>query len=385
MTVENQQLFQFPEVGVPYLWPFALFIGLEGKEMKVIRDNLKFLKEVGKTQIVRPKPEWATENKVILELHTMKLRDFSTVSRGINMLILPPYAGHTSVIADIHEGQSLVGTLLENGIRRVFLTEWRSATGEMKDYDIDIYLSELNVCIDGLGGVVDLVGLCQGGWLATMYAARFPDRVNSLILAGAPIDTSAGRSKIKTYARSFPMEYYEELVTMGGGVLKGEFMLEGFKSMHPEKQYFEKYAELYEHIDDPKFVRRFETFERWYEFTVDLPGRWYLQVIRELFKENRFFKGKFIGLGQKLNLKDIKCPVYLLAGERDDITPKAQVFNAEKRLGTSGSKIVKDVAAGGHIGLFMGSKPLEENWTKIAGWIKHIRRGKITKAKRKSG
>ena len=31
---------------------------------------------------------------------------------------------------------------------------------------------------------------------------------------------------------------------------------------------------------------------------------------------------------------------------------------------------VKDTADGGHIGLFMGSKPLRENWPKIGGWIK---------------
>jgi poly(3-hydroxyalkanoate) synthetase len=249
----------------------------------------------------------------------------------------------------------------------------------MKDYDINTYLSELNVCVDDLGGAVDLVGLCQGGWLAAMYAARFRDKVNTLTLAGAPIDTSAGKSVIKQYAHDFPMEYYEELVTMGGGVLKGEFMLEGFKSMHPEKQYFEKYAELYEHIDDPKFVKRFETFERWYEYTLNLPGRWYLQVIRELFKENRFFKGKFVGLGKRLDLKDITCPVYLLAGKRDDITPKEQVFNAEKRLGTPKNKIARDLAEGGHIGLFMGSKPLSDNWSKIAAWVTKYRKGKRPK------
>lgn len=379
MTNRKHKLFQFPEVGVPYLWPFAFFIGLEGKEMDVIRENLKFLEEVGKTQIERPEPEWATRNKVILELDTMNLRDFSSERRGPAMLILAPYAGHTSVIADVHKGQSLVGTLMDKGIGRVCVTEWRSATQEMKDYDINTYLSELNVCVDDLGGAVDLVGLCQGGWLAAMYVARFRDKVNTLTLAGAPIDTSAGKSVIKQYAHDFPMEYYEELVTMGGGVLKGEFMLEGFKSMHPEKQYFEKYAELYEHIDDPKFVKRFETFERWYEYTLNLPGRWYLQVIRELFKENRFFKGKFVGLGKRLDLKDITCPVYLLAGKRDDITPKEQVFNAEKRLGTPKNKIVRDLAEGGHIGLFMGSKPLSDNWSKIAAWVTKYRKGKRPK------
>ena len=77
-------------------------------------------------------------------------------------------------------------------------------------------------------------------------------------------------------------------------------MLEGFKSLHPEKEYFEKYVELYEHIEDPDYVERFNHFERWYEHTISLPGRWYLQVVKELFKENRLFKGEFVALGKKI-------------------------------------------------------------------------------------
>ena len=382
MKGRNHELFNFPEVGVPFLWPFAFFVGLEGAGLHILKDNIKFLEEIDKTQIKKPEPTWATKNKILLDIHTMNLRDFSTKSRGMYTLILPPYAGHTSIIADFHKGQSLVETLMAHGVERICITEWKSATLRMKDYDIDMYLRELNTSVDDLGGVVNLIGLCQGGWLAAMYSARFPKKINSLVLAGAPIDTSAGRTKIKRYAHTFPMEFYEELVALGGGVLKGKFMLQGFKNMHPQKQYFDKFVELYENIDDPKYVKRFETFERWYEHTIDLPGKWYLQVIKELFKENRLFRGNFIGLGKKLNLRDIRCPVYLLAGQKDDITPRDQVFNAEKCLGTAKSKIVKDLAPGGHIGLFMGSRPLRENWPKIAIWLrKHS--NKLKKSKRK--
>lgn len=363
-------LFKYPEIGVPYFWPFSFFAGLEEAELDLLRRNIKYLHEVEKTQIERTKPEWTTKNKVIFELHTLKLRDFSTAGSQAYTLILPPYAGHTSIIADFTEKQSLVETLIENGVKRIFLTDWNSAADEMKYYDIDNYLSELNVVVDELGQSVNLAGLCQGGWMAAMYAARFPKKVKTLILAGAPIDTDAGKGQIKEIARKNPMEFYEELVSAGGGLLKGDFMLEGFKNMHPKKQYFDKFMELYEHIDDPGYLKRFEDFERWYEYTMNLPGKWYLQVIKELFKENRLFKGKFMGLGRKLNLKDIKCPVYLLAGDNDDITPKEQVFNAVKRLGTAKGKIYKDLATGGHIGLFMGSKPLRENWPRIAKWIR---------------
>jgi poly(3-hydroxybutyrate) depolymerase len=367
---KNRELFKFPEVGVPFLWPFALFMGYEEAEIEAVRDNLKFLKEVEKTQIEKPKPMWATKNKVRLDLHTLKMREFSWQGDDVCTFIVAPYAGHTSTIIDFHKKQSLVEILIENGIGKVCATDWKSATEEMKYFDIDIYMSELNVCVDELGGSVNLAGMCQGGWLSLMYAARFPHKVHALVLGGSPIDTDAGTGAIKDYAHKYPMEFFEELVVAGGGVLKGDYMLEGFKSLHPETQFFDKYMELYEHIDDPEYVRRFENFERWYEYTIDLPGKFYLQVVKELFKENRLFKGEFIGLGKKLNLKDVKCPVYLLAGESDDITPKEQVFNAEKILGTDRNSIIKDTASGGHIGLFMGSKSLRENWPKIVKWLK---------------
>jgi poly(3-hydroxyalkanoate) synthetase len=77
-----------------------------------------------------------------------------------------------------------------------------------------------------------------------------------------------------------------------------------------------------------------------------------------LFKENRLAKGEFIGLGRRLNLKDIICPTYLLAGESDDITTREQVLDAGKYLGTPPGKIEKKLVPGGHIGLFMGSRNL---------------------------
>ena len=206
-----------------------------------------------------------------------------------------------------------------------------------------------------------------------MVAARFPNKVNSLVLAGAPIDTDAGNGPIKRMVHQSPMSFYEELVALGGGIMKGRFMLQGWKNMHPEQHYMQNHIDLYEHIDDPVYLKKEETFESWYENPIDLPGRWYLEVIKELFKENRFAKGTFVGLGRRLDLKNITCPVYLLAGESDDITTKVQVFDAEKYLGTPKDKIEKKLVPGGHIGLFMGSRTLNETWPSIARWINGIR------------
>jgi poly(3-hydroxyalkanoate) synthetase len=152
--------------------------------------------------------------------------------------------------------------------------------------------------------------------------------------------------------------------------MRGETMLRGWKNMHPEEHYIKNHIDLYEHINDPVYLKKKETFASWYENPIDLPGRWYLEAIVQLFKENRLAKGRFVGLVRRLNLKQITCPVYLLAGESDDITTSEQVFDAEKYLGTSKDRVQKQLVPGGHIGLFMGSRTLTEAWPGIARWIR---------------
>ncbi len=358
-----------PGISVPLFWPFAAATQMTEQGLDLLAKNMKFLAEEEKIHH-ELRPRLATENHVMLDLRTMIFRDYSrSGAKGIPTIVDAPYAGHTAMIADYHKGQSLIETLLANGLERVFLTDWKSATDDMKDLEIDQYLAELNVCVGDLGGPVNLVGLCQGGWMAAMYAARFPHKVASLVLAGSPIDTAAGDGPIKRMALETPLDFYEELVAVGGGLMRGETMLQGWKSMHPEEHYIKDHVDLYEHIGDPVYLAKEETFESWYENPIDLPGRWYLQAISQLFKENRFAKGEFVGLGRRLSLRDITCPLYLLAGEADDITTKEQVFDAEKLVGTPKDKIVKVLAPGGHVGLFMGSRVLREFWPAVARWI----------------
>lgn len=359
---------------VPFFWPLEVAAAIARGEMSSFARGMEAFAEAEKLEHGL-KPVFATQNRIALELHTLRLRDFTKLASAsasaseCPTIVDAPYAGHTAVIADFHKSQSLVQTLLSNGLNRVLVTDWKSATDETKDYDIDNYLAEINVCVDDLGEQVNLIGLCQGGWMSAMYAARFPHKVRSLVLAGSPIDTDAGDGPIKRMSHELPMAQYEEMVALGGGLMRGRYMLEAWKSMHPGEHYIGKYIDIYEHIDDPGYVRKEEAFAAWYENPIDLPGRWYLQAVKELFKENRLVKGSFKGLGLALSLKDITCPVYLLAGADDDITTKDQVFNAERYLGTSPDHIVKKLAPGGHIGLFMGTRALSNYWPPIAKWI----------------
>jgi hypothetical protein len=57
-------------------------------------------------------------------------------------------------------------------------------------------------------------------------------------------------------AHASPTSFYKELVALGGGLMKGKFMLQGWKNMHPEQHYIKEHVDLYEHIDDPSRLHR---------------------------------------------------------------------------------------------------------------------------------
>ena len=298
----------------------------------------------------------------------MALRDYGA-PKGIPTLVDAPHAGHTAMIADFHQGQSLIQTLLANGIDHGALTDWKSATDDMKDFAIDNYLADMLVVIDDLGGRVNLVGLCQGGWVSAMIAARFPDKVNSLVLAGAPIDTDAGDGPIKRMAKASPLSFYEELVGLRRRPDEGQVHVTRLEKHASSAALYPGLSRSQRARRRPAYLEKEETFSSWYENPIDLPGRWYLEVMEQLFKENRLAKGKFVGLGRTLNLRDIKCPAFLLAGADDDITTPEQVLDAANLIGTPKDRIVQKTVPGGHIGLFMGARTLKDDWPPIAWWI----------------
>src|SRR5271170_7367659 len=131
-------------LSVPALWPMAMATAMLEQGVELSARNLKFAGEEIKLHNGLT-PSLATPNHVRLDLRTMLLREYGTPGKGVPTLVDAPYAGHTAMIADYHSGQSLVQTLLANGLNHVLLTDWKSATEDMKDLEIDDYLAEVVV------------------------------------------------------------------------------------------------------------------------------------------------------------------------------------------------------------------------------------------------
>jgi poly(3-hydroxyalkanoate) synthetase len=334
-----------------------------------------------------PPLRWATSNRVALELPTMRLRDFSIEGGGRPVVICAPYSLHRATIADFARGHSLVQALLAGGIRRVFLTEWRSATPDMRFFSVDTFLADLNVAVDELGGDVDLVGICQGGWLGVTYAARFPGKIGRLVLAGAPIDIAAGRSVISMAAATVPLSAFEGLVALGEGRILGRKMLGLYGAPDLSPAGIAGVLQIRSMEASRRGQAAIARFHRWYADTVDLPGTYYLETVQHLFRENRLAEGRFVALGRQVDLASLRKPLYLLAAEDDELVAPGQLFGVAGRVGTPSSEIRRALVPGSHMSLFAGAETLTSAWPPIVRWLRgeterpdRPRRGRTVKA-----
>jgi poly(3-hydroxybutyrate) depolymerase len=327
--------------------------------------------EFARVATLREKPTWAHDPQEVRSWPLARLLDYSAPSAtaGVPTLVLPPQAGHASSIVDYGKNQSQMVTLRDAGLDRLYAVDWLPATDETVDFSIEDYVVVLEEAVQTLGGRVNLVGDCQGGWLAVVYAGLHPEQVNTLAIGGAPIDTHVGQSGIQEWtrllARRNELALYRALVKAGGGRQLGKSQLRGFKLLEPGAE-IDRLMGLFANIHDPDYVTRHIDFTNWFEWTQDLPGAFYLWIIEHLFIHNELARGVLLVDGTGVDLSAIDCPIFLLAGSKDHITPPEQVWALADLVSTPAEHISRELVDAGHLGLFMGRAALNEHWRPIA-------------------
>src|SRR6202023_1853277 len=278
-------------------------------------------------------PEGATPSKIALDLHAVRLRDFTVAKSGVPPLLCTPLALHGAAVADLAAGHSLVAALRGAGIERLFMTDWRSASADMRFLGIDECLADLNVLVDHVGGLVDLIGLCQGGWLSLVYAGRFPAKVRKLVMAGAPVDIAARQSRLSAIAEATPRIMFQSLVNLGNGRVIGRNLAK-FWGNDTEASDIRESLQTLQPIGSPEFKRLEAIFKNRNSWTIDVPGRYYLEVVDKLYKRNELASGSFVALGQKIDLSRLRLPMYLLAGSAGEVGAPEQLLAVERLVGT---------------------------------------------------
>ena len=141
--------------------------------------------------------------------------------------------------------------------------------------------------------------------MALVYAARFPAKVRTLLLAGAPVDLRAAPSALSVLADVSPLALFQELVRIGDGVVPGRKVMKFWGTELVEAEDMWQVLQTGEAMGSAAFSRLEAQFRDWYAWTVDLPGTFFLEVVEKLYKRNELATGSFVALGQQIDLATV--------------------------------------------------------------------------------
>lgn len=296
-------------------------------------------------------------------LHNNKYYSFERhgdVNNSTPVLILPPFAGRGGSVTD-----NLVKKCVEME-RLVYRYELKSATNETKDLSIGGLTQIVRQCHDTIleecdTEAIDLLGTCQGGWLATIYTSMYPKEVNKLALFAAPINTKTGcGNAIEKYCDTISIPMHKLIVQMNGGIQSGASQWSAFAAQAPEFVYFGRYMNLARHIfnGDDKAVARWRKENAWYDATRDLAGVWFLDALENHFTNNALYEGTWEIYGKRIDLSKIVCPIYVMTGDDDIITSQEQALGIFDKVSSLQKEHISFEKAG-HTKVFTGSKELE--------------------------
>lgn len=281
-------------------------------------------------------------------------------------------------MADLQPDRSLVRSLLAKGID-LWLIDWgQPGRGErwltIDDY-VDDYIDEAveRICRETGHEKITLLGICEGGVFTTCYAALHKERVKNLVLTITPIDfhadvddPAAHHGFLNVWTRSLAAEDIDQMVD-ALGVIPGEFMSSIFSMMTPMRSLTKYNVDLIDIVDDKDKMMNFLRMEKWLADRPDHPGAAGRQWLKDLYKENQLFEGKFLLSGRTVDLADIDMPVLNVFALDDHIIPPTCSKALGQKVGSSDYTEIP--LPGGHVGLFVSSKSQGTLTKSIAEWL----------------
>ena len=232
-----------------------------------------------------------------------------------------------------------------------------------------------------------IYGNCQGGWASMLIAANDPEMAGPIVINGAPMSYWSG--SWSEGEGENPMRYSGGLLggswmsllasDFGNGKFDGAYLVENFESLNPANTYWNKYYNLWSHVDTER--ERFLEFEKWwggYFLMNEEEIRW---IVDNLFVGNKLARGEIKGApGTYVDLKAIRSPIIIFSSKGDNITPPQQainwiadVYSSTAEIKANGQVIVALVQEDvGHLGIFVSGKVAQKEHTEIIEALDYV-------------
>lgn len=324
----------------PLTNPQVLERTIETRGENLLRGLENMLRDMAKGQLTHTDPAAfevgrniaTTPGKVVHETPLYQLIHYAPTTTEVfetPLIIFPPWINRFYIL-DLNEEKSFVRWAVAQGLS-VFMVSWKSADASMKDVTWDDYI--LRGQIDAIDTVRDLLGVksvhaigyCVAGTtlaatLALLAARGEAKKVASATFFTAQVDfTRAG--ELNLFIDDEQLKLVETL--SGEGFLDGRYMAMTFNLLRGRDLIWNYVVNNY------LLGKDYLPFDLlyWNGDTTNLPARWHLSYLTDLYRDNRLAKPGAISVeGTPIDLHRVKTPSYVQAGREDHIAPAESVW-----------------------------------------------------------
>lgn len=300
--------------------------------------------EVGKTIATTP-------GKVVFRNELIELVQYTPTTPQVHarpLVIVPPWINKFYIL-DLNPDKSFIRWVVEQGLT-VFVISWVNPDERHAHYDFEGYMAkgilaafETAKRITGQTDV-NTVGYCVGGTLLACtlayLAAKGDSSVHSATFLTTQVDfTHAG--DLKVFVDEGQIRAVEETMRRLG-YLPGSKMATAFNMLRPLDLIWPYVVNTYLKGKQPM---AFDLLY-WNSDSTRMPEANHRFYLRNCYLENKLSRGDMVLAGERLDLGDVKIPIYNLATREDHIAPARSVFVGSQCFGGP----VRYVMAGsGHI------------------------------------
>ncbi len=280
----------------------------------------------------------STPGKVVWRNDVLELIQYSPTTEMVYkrpLLITPPWINKFYVL-DLNPEKSFVRWAVEQGFT-VFIISWINPDESKAEKGFEAYMHEgvltaLDVIEKATGErKVTAAGYCVGGTLLALtlayMGAKGDDRIDSVTFFATQVDFSEA-GDLQIMIDEARLDALDEAMAKTG-YLDGVKMANAFNMLRPNELIWTYVVNNYMKGVEPA---AFDLLY-WNSDSTRIPRANHSFYMRGCYLENLLARGEMVIDGVRLNLRQVKIPVYEIATREDHIAPARSVFRGAKFFG----------------------------------------------------
>ncbi len=292
-----------------------------------------------------------TPGKVVAQNDVCQVIQYEASTKQVlkrPLVIVPPWINKFYIL-DLNEKKSFIRWCVDQG-HSVFVISWvnpdeKQAGKSFEHYAEEGIMATLDVIEDITGACeFNTIGYCVGGTLLAvtlaLMARRGDERIKSATLFASQVDfTHAG--DLKVFVDEEQIARIEKSMTESG-YLEGQKIASAFNMLRSRDLIWPYVVNNYMRGRDPL---PFDLLY-WNSDSTRMPAANHSFYLRNCYLENRLSQGTMEVGGEKLDLEEVKIPIYNLATREDHIAPAKSAYLGSQFFG---GKVTFVLAGSGHI------------------------------------